>query len=389
LQGNLASPAVEWIDWERRIARLAAGATLAEINSQLSKQGWFLAAVSADAQTTLGAAIATDSSGLGRGPRGSIAAAASALEIVDGRGEIERLSGEDHTGPMFRATVAGLGLTGVVTSVEARITPISTTWMKLDTFRCPDWAATLAQCNLSSTTHPYSYAHIDLTARGDAVGRSIVQSGAHAGLKDVPDTRRGDALAFDLEPTNPGRGMTDRSPRWLQRTLARTAFSAEASHDVGLTPASRFFHPDTVSVSPLGPGRHNPPAVRYLACVPDDHVELLVEILHRIGALGCAAPVGTLRRHNAQSPGYLSAIIRGWSLEIDCGPPSLALGATLDELDERIAEVGGRVGLATDSRLRPELLEQMYPQLPEWQSIRRDLDPARVFNSDLARRLEL
>ena len=63
--------------------------------------------------------------------------------------------------------------------------------------------------------------------------------------------------------------------------------------------------------------------------------------------------------------------------------------ALLDSLDEKVAAAGGRVYLAKDARLRPDLVPLMYPRLPEMAEVRRRVDPKGVLASDLSLRLGL
>ena len=65
------------------------------------------------------------------------------------------------------------------------------------------------------------------------------------------------------------------------------------------------------------------------------------------------------------------------------------LGEFVTELDERVLEFGGRLYTAKDSRTTAETFHAMYPRIDEWIALRRRVDPAGVFVSDMARRLEL
>ncbi|MFI5043563.1 MAG: D-arabinono-1,4-lactone oxidase, partial [Acidimicrobiales bacterium] len=78
----------------------------------------------------------------------------------------------------------------------------------------------------------------------------------------------------------------------------------------------------------------------------------------------------------------------GWTLTVDI-PVVDGLDRQLDAFDDLGVAANGRVYLAKDSRVRPELMPVMYPRLSEWREIRDKLDPSGRFHSDLSRRLHL
>ena len=96
-----------------------------------------------------------------------------------------------------------------------------------------------------------------------------------------------------------------------------------------------------------------------------------------------------LKRFGAANAAPLSFPQPGWTLAADVPARVDGLAAVLDELDELVAEAGGRLYLAKDSRQSPEMVARTYPRLGQWQATRDGMDPQGVFATDLARRLSL
>jgi decaprenylphospho-beta-D-ribofuranose 2-oxidase len=103
------------------------------------------------------------------------------------------------------------------------------------------------------------------------------------------------------------------------------------------------------------------------------------------GHLSC---LNVLKRFGPGNPSPLSFPMPGWTLTVDL-PIEEGLDKLCDALDTEVVGAGGRVYLAKDSRLSAATFRQMYPRLDEFLAVRREVDPTGMFNSDLARRLEL
>jgi decaprenylphospho-beta-D-ribofuranose 2-oxidase len=153
-----------------------------------------------------------------------------------------------------------------------------------------------------------------------------------------------------------------------------------------LVPLTTFLHPlDAVADWNLlyGPGGF----VQYQFVVPPDQGDVVHTAISMMAASRVPSTMAVLKRFGRGDPGPLSFPMEGWTLALDFPVGPAGLPALLDRLDELVAAAGGRVYLAKDARLRPELVDVMYPRIGELAAVRRKVDPQRLLRSDLSRRL--
>ena len=366
-------------DGERGRVVAEAGLSLDRLMRLLIPNGWFVPVTPGTRFVTLGGAFAADIHGKNHHRDGAFSEHVEWLELVTPAGELRRLAPGDE---LFHATAGGMGLTGVIMRMELRLIPIASAAMTVTTERGADLDTVLARLRARDTEFRYSVAWIDCLKRGAGMGRGVLMWGEHAGdgeLAYAPATRL--KVPFTAPP-GVLNGLTTRAFNELYfRRSPRRAHTGTES-------ISQYFHPlDAV----LDWNRVYGPRgfVQYQSVVPLDREDVVRAMIERLSATGTSSFLAVLKRFGRESGGHLSFPAPGWTLALDIPAGVGGLPAVLDELDELVAGAGGRVYLAKDARVKPELIERMYPRLGEWRAIRQAADPEGVMRSDLDRRLGL
>jgi len=386
---TLGMARVHAIDPGRGVVTADAGVSLDTLMRVLLPLGWFVPVSPGTRQVTVGGAVAADIHGKNHHVDGTFCAhvAGFTLHTPTGRRNVSPESDPD----LFWATAGGMGLTGILGQVTVRMRPVETTSMCVTTERSADLDDVLTRMTEGDDRYEYSVAWIDCLARGASLGRSVLMRGRHARLDELPEKARPTCLSFHP-------GAMAQAPPWVPdgllnrltvRLFNETWFARAPRMDEDrLVPLHSFFHPlDGVTDWNRLYGRRG--FLQYQFVVPFGEEDALRRAVTRLSEARCPSFLAVLKRFGPANPGPLSFPIPGWTLALDIpvGQPSLA--GLLDDLDDLVTVAGGRVYLAKDSRLRPDLLSTMYPRLDEWRRVRARVDPDRVLRSDLSRRLGL
>jgi decaprenylphospho-beta-D-ribofuranose 2-oxidase len=367
-----------------------AGVSLEQLMVAGLPDGWFVPVSPGTRQVTVGGAIAADVHGKNHHAAGSFAQHVRWLDLLLPDGQERRVSPADEP-ELFWATAGGMGLTGIIVRAQVQLKKVQTARIRVDTVRTPNLDDAMAYLEATDDQFGYTVAWLDCLATGASLGRSVITSGDFAGLDELPAPDRRDPLAF--RPVARIGAPAACPPGLINRYTVAAAnevwYRKAPRRRVGeLQTIGAFFHP--LDGFRNWNRAYGPAGFRqYQYAVPAGQDAAVRRSVEMISAARAPSFVTVLKRFGAASPGYLSFPIEGWTLALDFPARTPGLAGLLIRLDELVAEAGGRVYLAKDSRVSPEMVAAMYPRLEDFRQLRKQIDPAGLLASDLSRRLRL
>jgi FAD binding domain len=349
-----------------------AGITFDAIMRFSIPQGWFLPVTPGTRFVSLGGAVGNDVHGKNHHCAGTFGDHVVRFELRRSDGSRLLCSAEEN-GAWFRATIGGLGLTGLIEWVEVQLKPIVNSSIDSETIRYGGMEEFYALNEESVAGNEYVVAWTD-TLAGKGMGRGVFFRGNH---------NRDPERKEHKSPGGPYVGIPAVLPFSLLNRATLGAFNsvfygARPSRRKAVEPLGSFFYPlDSIGAYHrlYGPGG----MVQWQGLIPSR--DAVGEILSASTAVGGSFLTVLKVMGDVNPTGLMSFSGKGVTIALDF-PYSRNVLEKLPRLDDIVAAAGGRLYPAKDARMSGANFRRYFPQ---WQELLPFIDPR--FSSSFWRRV--
>lgn len=363
---------IHHIDPNSAIADVDAGVSLDALMRAVLPHRLWVPVLPGTRQVSIGGAIAADIHGKNHHSHGSFGNQVISMDLLKADGTTVTLTPDGPDSDLFWATVAGMGLTGIVLRARIRMTRTETAYFIADHDRTRNLDETMGLLTDGSDEgYDYSMSVPDTISTGTRMGRAGFTRGSLATLDQLPPRLRRDPLRFNAPQlfTVPDIFPTGLINSFTSRIAAEAAYRVfpKRGRDT-IQNITQFYHPlDLLGEWNRAYGQDG--FLQYQFSTPFGAEQQLAEIIRVIARSGHHSFLNVFKRMGAGNRAPLSWPHPGFMLSLDF-PIKPGIGAFLDTLDERVLDAGGRLYFAKDSRAKAQHIPQMYPRLDEWRAIR-------------------
>jgi FAD/FMN-containing dehydrogenase len=350
-------------DEKSGMVRCESGVSLSEVIDVFLPRGWFLPVTPGTRFVTVGGAIANDVHGKNHHRAGTFGAHVRQIALHRSHDGLVICNSEQNP-EMLRATVGGLGLTGVIAWADIQLKQVAGPWMDIELVPFHSIDSFLDLSRESDGRFEYTVAWLDCFAGKNV--RGIFFRGNHAAERGGEvRRRRGPKLPFAL----PGVMLNRYSIKAFNAAYYKMH---SARKGASVVPYDSFFYPlDSIGQWNLLYGRQG--FLQYQCVIPESNVEAIGELLNRIARSGMGSFLGVLKQFGTAPPvGLLSFPRPGITVALDFAMRGERTLTLMRSLDEVIQQSGGALYPAKDARMSPALFEASFPR---WRGFLPYIDP--------------
>jgi FAD/FMN-containing dehydrogenase len=353
-------------DWHTGVIVAEAGLTLAELIRVALPRGWFLNVTPGTKFVTLGGAVANDVHGKNHHVTGTFGRHVRRLTLHRTNEGTVTASREERP-DLFAATVGGLGLSGVILTVELQLRPVVSNAVEQCSIRFGGLDEFFDLSEVHDREYEYTVAWIDCVATGKKSGRGYYVMGTHATTGDLA-SKPSDALYF---PFDPGASLVNQiSVRAFNGVYYHRQLTKKVARRVRY---DAFFYPlDRIMMWNRIYGRAG--FQQYQCVIPQSQGrEVIRAVLREIARSGTGSFLAVLKQCGSlPSPGLMSFPMQGVSLALDFPQRDEINRRLFAKLDALVHEAGGRLYPAKDAHMSAAHFQRAYPG---WQRIEALRDP--------------
>jgi FAD/FMN-containing dehydrogenase len=282
---------------------------------------------------------------------------------------------------LFRATIGGLGLTGIILWAEFHLKPIVNPYIDMEAIRFESFDEFLAVSAESDQAYDYTVSWVDLLVGGEALCRGRFFRGnpnQSKKLSSRPFHKK--QLPLSVPFNLPSFALNSYTVKAFNEAYYHVQRSKRVNKTVSYEP---FFYPlDSIHDWYRLYGKRG--FLQYQFLVPEEQSDpAMREIIGRIRSSGEGSFLTVLKNFGSiKSPGMLSFPRPGLNLALDFSYRGKKTLRLLDELDQVVLQAGGRIYPAKDARMSAETFQACFP---EWKDFEQFIDPK--FSSSFWRRV--
>jgi len=347
----------------RGIICVEAGVTLKEILALIVPNGWFLPVSPGTQYITIGGAIANDIHGKNHHKAGSFGNHVLRIGLQRSDKDEIVLCSEHVSQDLFKATIGGLGLTGIIVWAEFTLTRIPSAMMKTKTerFMGYDEYHSISQ---KEETSPYTVSWFDSVSTGKKFMRGLFSSGEFIDHphEDISNT------ALHIPFYAPDIFLNDLSIKAFNSLYYRKNLQAISENIHHYVP---YFYPlDSVNDWNKLYGKRG--FLQYQCVIPhNDARDCIQEIVHCMQQEQLGSFLVVLKSFGSiPSRGLLSFPMPGMTLAMDFPMRGEKTLRMLSQFDQFVDQAGGRVYPAKDARMSGEHFRSWYPDYEQMLKIK-------------------